>query len=140
MVVGSPGSAVGDVAIEGMRLNLVRLTDLPGGYRDLRPGVTTCVRGVPDDAVYLEHVDAMRIQDLQVRLSPSASMALRSARQPSLEQMGSFLQAVWDSSALLGLPAPPAAQLAWHMPGRAAVTSRCSAGNPASTTQPSQPW
>lgn len=74
MLVGSPGSPIEDVSIEGMRLELVKLTDLPGGYRDLRPGVTTCIRGVPDDAVYLEHCRGVAISNLQVR--PSLAVQL----------------------------------------------------------------
>ena len=68
VIVGSPGNAIQDVSIVDMRLSLVKVTSLPGGYRDVRPGVATCIKGVPDDAVYLEDVNNMRIQGLQVSL------------------------------------------------------------------------
>ena len=67
MVVGSPGAVISDVLLEDVQLTLVRLTTLPGGYRDLRPSTINCVRHVSDDPVFLDHVSNLTVQGLQVR-------------------------------------------------------------------------
>ena len=68
VMVGSPGAAISDVTLEDIDLTLVRLTALPGGYRDLRPSTINCIKNVTDDPIFLDHVSNIKVNNLQVRL------------------------------------------------------------------------
>lgn len=54
IIAGSEQSTIDGLSLNSVRMELRRLTALPGGTRDLRPGLRGIVRDVPSAAVFVE--------------------------------------------------------------------------------------
>jgi hypothetical protein len=70
VIAGSEESTVDALSLEGVRLELRRRTALPGGTRDLRPGLRGVVRDVPVAAVFVEWANHVHLADAAVRCAP----------------------------------------------------------------------
>jgi len=70
VIAGSEESTIDALSLEGVRLELRRRTALPGGTRDLRPGLRGVVRDVPVAAVFVEWANHVHLADAAVRCAP----------------------------------------------------------------------
>ena len=67
LVVGYNESVIQDLTIYDMDLELVNMTDNPGGFHDLRPSIFGVVANVGDDAIYLEQANHVNLTDIRVQ-------------------------------------------------------------------------
>ena len=65
-IVGMPSNPVRDITIFNMELDFQKLTNVPGGFRDLRPSDFANISGVPDNQVFLQNVQNISIISLNV--------------------------------------------------------------------------
>lgn len=62
-----PYNPVRSITIFNMEMNFQKLTNVPGGFRDLRPSDIGNITGVPDNQVFLQNVENVSITALNVR-------------------------------------------------------------------------
>lgn len=65
VIAGSEGSTIDSLSLERVRLDMRRRTALPGGKRDLRPGLRGIVRDVATAAVFVEYANHIHLADLE---------------------------------------------------------------------------
>ncbi|KAK9785683.1 hypothetical protein WJX73_005592 [Symbiochloris irregularis] len=66
LVVGMPDNPVTDLTVFNMEMNFQKLTNVPGGFHDLRPSDFANKSGVPDNQVFLQNVQNVSITALNV--------------------------------------------------------------------------
>ncbi|KAK9909603.1 hypothetical protein WJX75_004848 [Coccomyxa subellipsoidea] len=66
VVAGSPGSTIEGLVLEGLNLELVRHTDIPGGFLDYRPGLRGLVDDVTTSAIFIEHANHATLSNVEV--------------------------------------------------------------------------
>ena len=108
VIAGSEESTIDALSLEGVRLELRRRTALPGGTRDLRPGLRGVVRDVPVAAVFVEWANHVHLADAAVRCpAPACARGAGAARA---------LPAPCRSERAVDRPA--CAQVVWGQPAR----------------------
>ena len=65
VIAGSEESTIDSLSLERVRLDMRRLTALPGGERDLRPGLRGIVRDVASAAVFVEYANHIYLANLE---------------------------------------------------------------------------
>lgn len=75
IIAGSEQSTIDGLSLNNVRMELRRLTALPGGTRDLRPGLRGIVRDVPSAAVFVEWANHVHLADVEVCLPRSRVLA-----------------------------------------------------------------
>ena len=67
VMVGMPGTPIQNVAIIDTVVSMTNMTDFPGGFMDLRPSIIGKRTGTTDSGLYVENVNQLELQNLQVR-------------------------------------------------------------------------
>lgn len=73
VLAGEEAFPLGHITLDGVRLGMARLSDYPGGFRDLRPGPWDIETAAPA-ALYARHVER-----LDVKVRPASCCVLRAA-------------------------------------------------------------
>lgn len=67
VVAGSPGSTIEGLVLEGFNIELVRQTDIPGGFLDYRPSLRGLVDDVTTSAIFIEDANHATLSNIEVR-------------------------------------------------------------------------
>ena len=66
VLVGMPDTPIQNVSIVNTSMRLQNMTSWPGGFMDLRPGILGKREGTVDSGIYIENVQQLQLQNLQV--------------------------------------------------------------------------
>lgn len=108
VIAGSEESTIDSLSLERVRLDMRRRTALPGGVRDLRPGLRGIVRDVASAAVFVEYANHIHLADLEASLgSRWTQLQARAGALPEAAAPHRLLLTVPGSQVVWGAPARP---------------------------------